>query len=503
MDSDNGNIKVPLQIECTTSSNCIPRIYQGDKWTTLLILGAIISTFGFAVPAGFCLGVLNTPVRILQKWCNETLISERQTNLSKAQFDLMWSLIVSVFLIGGVVGGLTGAWFADRLGRKGTLIFGNVLNVFSGILFFISKYIPSVEIFFIGRIIVGFIGGLMTTVVPLYLTELSPPKLCGVMGVLFPVGLTLGILISQILGLDWLLGTETDWPLLVSAYTWLSLMVFIVLPLLPESPKYLYQVVKEEDRALQELSRLRNLPTSIVQWELTNSTVGPRRSNQDKWSLIRVLTTPRLRIPICLVIALQAGQQLSGINAIFYYSSNIFETAGLSKDSIPYANIGTGFINFCVTTCSLLLVRSFSRRHLLIFSCSLSSLTLILLNLSSKYLNFAYWVPYTSVVFVLAYVFFYDLGLGPIPFFIGAELVDIGPRPVVMALGSVANWGANFLIAASYTALHNWLNESLFLIFACCTLFLMMFITIYLPETKRASISVNDLTNEGRITDEE
>lgn len=46
-------------------------------------------------------------------------------------------------------------------------------------------------------------------------------------------------------------GTETDWPLLVSAYTWLSLMVFIVLPLLPESPKYLYQVVKEEDRALQ------------------------------------------------------------------------------------------------------------------------------------------------------------------------------------------------------------------------------------------------------------
>lgn len=56
------------------------------------------------------------------------------------------------------------------------------------------------------------------------------------------------------------------------------------------------------------------------------------------------------------------------------------------------------------------------------------------------------------------------------------ELVDIGPRPVVMALGSVANWGANFIVGASYTTLHNWLHEFIFIGFAVCTLLLTMFL---------------------------
>ncbi|XP_065200108.1 solute carrier family 2, facilitated glucose transporter member 3-like isoform X2 [Planococcus citri] len=499
MDPERENIN-SLPIHSTTSiTSRLSKPYRGDRWTPLLVLGAAVSTFGFAVPAGYCLGVLNTPAK---EWCNETLIQERGIHLSHAKFHVMWSLIVSVFLIGGVIGGLTGAWFADRLGRKGTLISGNVLNVLSGILFFCSKYVPSIEMFFVCRIMVGFVAGLMTTVVPMYLTELSPPKYTGLMGVLFPVGLTFGILVSQVMGLDWLLGTEELWPFLISGYVLMTIFVFASLPWLPESPKYLYQVRKLEDEALKELSRLRDLPENIVRWEIFSNATSPRRATHENWNLIRVLSTPRLRIPLCLVIALQAGQQFSGINAIFYFSSNIFEAAGLSKDSIQYANIGTGVINFCITACSLLLVNSFGRRPLLIFSCALTSLTLILLTFSSKYMDLASWIPYLSVGIVLLFVFCYDLGLGPIPYFIGAELVDIGPRPVVMALGSVANWGGNFLIGVGYTTLHNWLNESIFLLFAASTLLLMTFITVYLPETKDISMSTNELAEHESMTEE-
>lgn len=139
---------------------------------------------------------------------------------------------------------------------------------------------------------------------------------------------------------------------------------------------------------------------------------------------------------------------------IFYYSSNIFETAGLKKEWIPYANIGTGFINFIVTAIGLQLVKSFGRRPLLIVSCAATSLLLVMLTLSSRYMvrsssnlslairkswydncrmnivanrwcvfspqDCASWVPTVSVVFVLTFVFVYDLGLGPIPYFIGA-----------------------------------------------------------------------------------
>lgn len=502
MNSGNGSIKIPLKKNIEESGNFGPQTpYSGDRWTPLLALSVFVSTFGFSVPAGFCLGVLNTPEKILKHWVNETMIKERHVQLSKAQFDILWSLIVSVFLIGGVIGGLTGAWFADRLGRRGTLIFGNVLNLVSSILFFASPLILSVESFFIARIIAGLIAGLMTTVVPMYLTELSPPKLTKLMGIFFPIGLTLGILIAQIMGLGFILGSTTRWPYLVSAYVLMTIMVFASLPWLPESPKYLHSICKE-DEALHELSRLRALPTDMIAWEIRSAPSTPRSTNVETWNLLRVLTTPRLKIPTLLVIALQAGQQFSGINAIFYYSSNIFKTAGLEDEWIPYANIGTGFMNFLVASSGLLLVGSFGKKRLLIFSCTATSVTLVLLTFSSKYTSYASWVPKASVTLVLAFVFFYDLGLGPIPFFIGADLVDIGPRPTVMALGSVANWGSNFIVAAGYHSIHNWIHEFIFVLFAVCTGLLTILIVKCLPETPRTS-SYHESISEDRHSNDE
>lgn len=121
----------------------------------------------------------------------------------------------------------------------------------------------------------------------------------------------------------------------------LSVLVFISLPWVPESPKYLHQVAKLEDQAYEGrfflipfwtgsfvilhkqflfavLSRLRDLPIATVGWELANSSVLSRRASQEKWNLIRVLRTHRLQMPLCLVIALQAGQQFSGINAVIF-----------------------------------------------------------------------------------------------------------------------------------------------------------------------------------------
>lgn len=83
-------------------------------------------------------------------------------------------------------------------------------------------------------------------------------------------------------------------------------------------------VILEKHILLSELSRLRNLPISTVGWELTNSSAMARRTGQEKWNLIRVLRTPRLHLPLCLVIALQAGQQFSGISAVMsMYSDEI------------------------------------------------------------------------------------------------------------------------------------------------------------------------------------
>lgn len=74
-------------------------------------------------------------------------------------------------------------------------------------------------------------------------------------------------------------------------------------------------------------------------------------------------------------------------------------------------------------------------------------------------------MAYISIIAVLAYVLFYGLGLGPLPFFIGSELFDVGPRPVAMSLGSVANWGGNFLVGMTFNSIERAIGSYSFLIF--------------------------------------
>lgn len=93
------------------------------------------------------------------------------------------------------------------------------------------------------------------------------------------------------------------------------------------------------------------------------------RLTTENWSILRVLKEPLVRLPLMLVCALQLGQQLSGINAVFYYSNGIFESAGLNENESQYATIGTGLANVIMALVSVLLNSLFGRRTLLFISC--------------------------------------------------------------------------------------------------------------------------------------
>lgn len=95
------------------------------------------------------------------------------------------------------------------------------------------------------------------------------------------------------------------------------------------------------------------------------------RSTSEKWSIQRVLKEPTVRLPLFLVCLMQAGQQLSGINAIFYYSNSIFLEAGLGITGAQYATLGTGVANILMAIISVPIMSFFSRRNVLFMSCYL------------------------------------------------------------------------------------------------------------------------------------
>lgn len=134
---------------------------------------------------------------------------------------------------------------------------------------------------------------------------------------------------------------------------------------------------------LLELSRLRNMDIMLLQNEIASLQQElATRSASETWSIKRVLREPTVRLALFLVCLLQFGQQLSGINAVFYYSNTIFLSAGLGIAGAQYATLATGVANMGMAVISVLVMSLFSRRKVLFLSCYLCIGCLLFLKLS-------------------------------------------------------------------------------------------------------------------------
>lgn len=138
-------------------------------------------------------------------------------------------------------------------------------------------------------------------------------------------------------------------------------------------------------RPLTELLKLRDGRSDVVEDELRQMQTEAI-TQREKRSLWSVLRDPTLFLPIILVCALQGGQQLSGINAVFYFSVSIFESAGLTPTNAQWANLGAGCINLFIAAFSPVLMSTFNRRPLALWSCFISGIFLTILTFIVHYI---------------------------------------------------------------------------------------------------------------------
>lgn len=139
-----------------------------------------------------------------------------------------------------------------------------------------------------------------------------------------------------------------------------------------------------------------------------------------------------------------------------------------------------------------------NRRPVIIWSCLFSGIFLVVLTFAFNYIDAWSVFPIISVVSVFAYIIAYQIGLGPIPFFIGSELFEISTRPAAMGLGSLASWFGNFYIGMTFLPMKNAIGAFVFLPFAviCFILFALMY--VYLPETRgREAAEVAPIVSHG------
>lgn len=142
--------------------------------------------------------------------------------LSDENADFAWSVSVGIFAIGGMIGGLLSGTLADKMGRKGALLFNNIFAFLAAAFMSLAKYTDYYYLFPLGRLVIGFSCGLSSGLVPMYLTEVSPINLRGTVGSVHQLLVTIAILFSQILGLPFLLGNAQRWPYIFGKQSFFS-----------------------------------------------------------------------------------------------------------------------------------------------------------------------------------------------------------------------------------------------------------------------------------------
>ncbi|XP_048365686.1 solute carrier family 2, facilitated glucose transporter member 3-like [Sphaerodactylus townsendi] len=454
---------------------------EGKKRITCPLVCAVFVAVIGSLQYGYNTGVINAPEEIIKGFFNVTWIERTGAPMSSELLTSLWSLSVAIFSIGGMIGSFSVGLFVNRFGRRNSMLMVNILAVVGGSLMGFSKLAKALEMFIAGRFIVGLFCGLCTGFVPMYISEVSPTALRGAFGTLNQLGVVIGILVAQVFGLHVIMGTEALWPLLLGFTIVPAILQCATLPFCPESPRFLLINKMQEEKAQAVLQRLRGTQdvSSDIQ-EMKDESA--KMSQEKKVTIPELFRSPSYRQAIIIAIMLQLSQQLSGINAVFYYSTGIFRDAGVQQP--VYATIGAGVVNTIFTVVSLFLVERAGRRTLHLVGLGGMAVCAVFMTVAQVLKDIVTWMSYISIVATLAFVALFEIGPGPIPWFIVSELFSQGPRPAAVAVAGCSNWTSNFLVAMLFPYAAQVCGPYVFIIFIVFLVIFFIFTFFKVPETK-------------------
>ncbi|NWY42717.1 GTR5 protein, partial [Sylvia atricapilla] len=453
------------------------------KMTLPLALVALISAFGSSFQYGYNVSVINSPAPYMQDFYNKTYLDRTGVPMDGNFQTLLWSLTVSMFPLGGLFGSLMVWPMVNNCGRKGTLLINNLFSIAAAVLMGTSELAKTFEVIILSRVVMGIFAGLASNVVPMFLGEMSPKNLRGAIGVVPQLFITIGILAAQILGLHGILGNANGWPVLLGLTGIPSLLQLLTLPFFPESPRYLLIQKGNEEQARKALQRLRG--REDVDDEIQEMYQEDRSEKEEgQFSVLSLFTFKGLRWQLISIIVMMAGQQLSGVNGVFYYADRIFESAGVASSSIQYVTVSIGAINVVMTLLAVFIVESLGRRILLLAGFLLCSVSCAVLTLALNLQNTVSWMSYLSIVCVIAYIIGHAIGPSPIPAVMITEMFLQSSRPAAFMVGGSVHWLSNFTVGLVFLYMEAGLGPYSFLIFCAICVATMLYIFFVVPETK-------------------
>jgi len=401
--------------------------------------------------------------------------------------------MVSSLSLTATIGMLAAGPLSDRLGRRPVLQAAAVLFALSAVA---SAVAPDYQSLVVARMLGGFGVGAALIVAPMYIAEMAPPDSRGRFVSFNQLNIVVGI--SAAFFSNYLILTlgesggawsealrlgEWNWRWMLGIETLPAIAYLLALSLVPESPRWLAMRGRDAEAA-EVLGRVTGPRASAVLQEVKASIAAEAELGRTSW---RVLLSPSLRLVMTIGIVVGIVQQVTGINAVFFYAPTIFEQSGIGTNAAFMQAALVGLVNLVFTLVAMALIDRFGRRPLLVFG--LAGIAACMLLLAWAFSAGDAANPRLILFGILGFVASFAVSLGPVMWVLFSELFPNRVRGVAISVVGLVNSATAFLV----TLVFPWQLQSLgsattFLLYGLFALAGLAFVLRVLPETKGRSL---------------
>jgi len=390
--------------------------------------------------------------------------------------DIGKSTVVSAVLLGAVIGSLLAMAVIDRFGRRISLVASGVVFIIGSIA---SAAAPGVGALDVARLILGIAIGISAVAAPMYITEIAPAARRGQLVSFFQLMITIGILVAYVNDEAFSSNGAWRWMLITGIVP--AVVLLIGMRGLPESPRWFMSKGRDDEaRAVLE-----KVNPDDVDGEMADIRQG---IDAEKSASFRQLVQPVLRPALIVAVGLFIIQQFTGINTVIYYAPRIFEEAGFAAGSAAiWATVSVGVINVLATVAAIAMIDRVGRKPLLYVGLAGMAVSLAMIGASSLLSSGGTITAadLVTVVAVWAFVIFFAISLGPIPWLMASELFPVSVRGKAASIATVVGWLGNLFISFTFLALLDLIGEAAtFFGYAVVAVLGLFFVWFLVPETK-------------------
>ncbi|MFD8811872.1 sugar porter family MFS transporter [Streptomyces sp. NPDC059627] len=444
----------------------------------------LIATFG-GLLFGYDTGVINGALPYMSKDLGLNSVTE--------------GMVTSSLLLGAALGAVAGGRLSDARGRRRTILALAVV-FFVGALG--ATLAPTTAVMIVARFVLGLAVGGASVTVPVYLAEIAPAERRGALVTRNELMIVSGQLLAFtsnaiIANVASESGGVWRWMLVIATVP--AVVLWFGMLVMPESPRWLASKTRFGE-ALEVLKQVRSAQRAEA--ELAEVSALAVKEEQEKlggWQDMKA--SPWLRKLMFVGFGIAIVQQITGVNTIMYYGTQILSDAGFASDTALTANIANGVISVLATFVGIWLLGRVNRRPMLMTGQLGTTVALLFIGVFSLVLPAGDGRAYTVLAMTVTFLAFQQGAISPVTWLMLSEIFPMRMRGFGMGVAAVVLWLTNFVIGLVFPSLVSGIGiSSTFFLFVVAGILALAFVRLYVPETKGRTLETLEAELRARFS---